>query len=444
MNSRAHHSNIQPISLDGPSPSYRLVILSVLFILMTHCTRIEELLQFQTPRESYLQAMQNCPLSNNPLFHQWMAEGDSVLGRPLVIKPPFQQKMIYFPDEPVAWAWELDVQAGRRVEFVCMVSDTSQRLFIDLFSDRAGDMQYIATMEDTSLSFEAKEHTTLLLRLQPEILVTGGATLIVKDYPMFGFPVQGARPVDIGSFWGDARDGGLRLHEGVDIFAARGTPVVAVAKGRTRTGEGGLGGKKVWLRTGDFSLYHAHLDSIMVHSGQSVAIGDTLGTVGNTGNARTTPPHLHFGIYRRGAVNPLPFIEAARTESPPVMADIDHTNRWGRIIATANIRPDPSTYRPPLMTLSSNNVLAIRGITNGWYEVLLPDQDRGFIHHNLVSAELTALSEIELSGTDSLIYPVNSDRLIIPVKDSWELKNYGKYGDVTLSWFRGHWVGIGK
>src|SRR5690606_27574329 len=88
--------------------------------------------------------------------------------------------------------------------------------------------------------------------------------------------------------------------------------VVAVTDGTVSfTGERGLGGKQVWLRAGLFgnSIYYAHLDSVAVTSGIRVKTGDTLGFVGNTGNARTTPPHLHFGIYKsRGAVNPLPFV----------------------------------------------------------------------------------------------------------------------------------------
>ncbi|RYY98431.1 MAG: M23 family metallopeptidase, partial [Chitinophagaceae bacterium] len=57
-------------------------------------------------------------------------------------------------------------------------------------------------------------------------------------------------------------------------------------------------------------LYYAHLDEQRVRPGQHVAAGDILGLVGNTGNARHTPAHLHFGIYTAGgAVDPFPFID---------------------------------------------------------------------------------------------------------------------------------------
>ena len=442
---RTNILNIKRRTLWYKSLLCRLLLCSIFLALITRCTRIEELLQFQTPRESYILAMQKSPLAENPIFQLWETEGDSALYNALEIMPPFQHKVIYFPDAPMAWAWKLEVQTGRKVEFLCMVPDTSQRIFVDLFSERGGEVVHLETMSDTSLIYEAKENMTLLLRLQPEILIGGQATVIVKDYPIFGFPVKDASQRDIGSFWGDARDGGVRLHEGVDVFAARGTPVVAVADGRvSRTGDGGLGGKKVWLRTRNWSIYHAHLDSIMVHSGQSVEAGDTLGTVGNTGNARTTPPHLHFGIYRRGAVNPMPFIERARTEPPPLMGDINQSYRWGRILHTANIRADPSTNQPPLATLRSNDVLPFCGITNGWYEVELPGRIRGFVHHNLMTSEITPLSDIEFSPTDSLIYPAGSAWPVTPVEESWKLENYGSFGEMTLSRFQGHWVGVRK
>src|SRR5690606_2218594 len=133
-------------------------------------------------------------------------------------------------------------------------------------------------------------------------------------------PVAASARQHIGSFFGDARDGGGRQHEGIDIFAARHTPVVAAADGVVgRVGNNRLGGKVVWLRPKNrpVNLYYAHLDSQLVTFGQVVNEGDTLGLMGNTGNARTTPPHLHFGVYGpAGAVDPLPFIRSKKMIAP--------------------------------------------------------------------------------------------------------------------------------
>jgi murein DD-endopeptidase MepM/ murein hydrolase activator NlpD len=126
------------------------------------------------------------------------------------------------------------------------------------------------------------------------------------------FPVAGKKS-NIGSFWGDVRDGGRRKHKGIDIFAKKGTPVVAISDGIiVSKGSTPRGGKILWLRSfsNPWLVYYAHLDQHKVKQGQVVKKGQVLGTVGNTGNARYTPAHLHFGIYSwAGAVNPLPYVK---------------------------------------------------------------------------------------------------------------------------------------
>jgi len=126
------------------------------------------------------------------------------------------------------------------------------------------------------------------------------------------FPVAGIKS-NIGSLWGARRDGGRRKHQGIDIFARKGTPVVAICDGViTLKDHTPIGGKTLWLDSEDhtWTAYYAHLDKQYVKEGQFVRKGQVIGTVGNTGNARTTPSHLHFGIYtNRGPVNPLPYVK---------------------------------------------------------------------------------------------------------------------------------------
>lgn len=137
-------------------------------------------------------------------------------------------------------------------------------------------------------------------------------------------PVEGVHPAELVSTWHAPRPGG-RQHQGVDIFAARGTAVRASTAGRVmRVGVDSLGGNVVWvLGPGPALYYYAHLDSWApgLSVGQRVAAGEALGTVGNTGNARTTPPHLHFGIYRLGwsgarAVDPVGLLKERAPGSP--------------------------------------------------------------------------------------------------------------------------------
>jgi murein DD-endopeptidase MepM/ murein hydrolase activator NlpD len=120
-------------------------------------------------------------------------------------------------------------------------------------------------------------------------------------------PVSGVRPQGLRDTWHGPRSGG-RKHEGIDIFAKRGTEVRSATEGIVlRVGDNRLGGLVVWvLGPGAQRHYYAHLDRFAdVSTGMRVAAGTVLGYVGDTGNAAGTPPHLHYGVYEPGgAINP--------------------------------------------------------------------------------------------------------------------------------------------
>jgi murein DD-endopeptidase MepM/ murein hydrolase activator NlpD len=116
------------------------------------------------------------------------------------------------------------------------------------------------------------------------------------------FPVQGK--ASFSNDWGGSRSraatGGTGRHQGTDIFAPMGTPVVAVASGIiTKLGPSRIGGNRVWIN-GQF--YYAHLKGFAkgLKVGARVSAGQVIGYVGNTGDAKGTPPHLHFGYDPRG------------------------------------------------------------------------------------------------------------------------------------------------
>jgi murein DD-endopeptidase MepM/ murein hydrolase activator NlpD len=107
-------------------------------------------------------------------------------------------------------------------------------------------------------------------------------------------------------------------HLGVDIFAPRGQPVVAPVSGEVvNVGYTETGGNRVTIRRGDTYFYLCHLDTIPpnIRPGMQISAGTQIGTVGNTGNARGTSPHLHFSIYKNGdyrnTVNPFQYLMAA-------------------------------------------------------------------------------------------------------------------------------------
>ncbi|WP_420597549.1 M23 family metallopeptidase [Deinococcus sp.] len=122
-------------------------------------------------------------------------------------------------------------------------------------------------------------------------------------------PLPGVRFADT---WGAARSQG-RSHEGVDIFAPRDTKVLSTTDGMVlNIGPNGLGGRTVMiLGPGGARHYYAHLNRYPdLTRGAWVKAGDVVGYVGDSGNAKGTPTHLHYGIYQSGgAVNPYPLLK---------------------------------------------------------------------------------------------------------------------------------------
>ncbi len=117
--------------------------------------------------------------------------------------------------------------------------------------------------------------------------------------------------------WGDRRSGGRR-HEGVDMAAERGTPVLAVRAGDAEFKRSNLGGNAIWLVTPSGQrFYYAHLDAFE-GSSRRVSASEVIGYVGSTGNAGGN--HLHFET-RTGdeATNPYPLVQQA-CASPAVVA----------------------------------------------------------------------------------------------------------------------------
>jgi murein DD-endopeptidase MepM/ murein hydrolase activator NlpD len=134
-------------------------------------------------------------------------------------------------------------------------------------------------------------------------------------------PVKDVSTKQVANTWHAPRDGD-RLHEGQDIFAPQGTPVLSATEGYVvNIGENTLGGQTVSvIGAGGRVYYYAHLDAYAPHlaEGDFVTTQTVLGYIGNTGNAAGTPPHLHFGVYQSGgALNPLPLLSDRHQENKP-------------------------------------------------------------------------------------------------------------------------------
>jgi peptidoglycan LD-endopeptidase LytH len=208
------------------------------------------------------------------------------------------------------------------------------------------------------------------------------------------FPVEGLTARAVQSGFGAERDAGRREHEGIDIFAARNTPALAVVDGTARSGTNPLGGNVVWLRDRGrgLSFYYAHLTRAAFEGTASVSAGDVVGYIGNTGNARTTSPHLHFGIYQRGAIDPLPFLRA----DDPVPAPIADSGEWAsapvRVTAArSSLRAGTTREAPLVAQLSRGTIAQVAGVTDTHVRVRLPDRSAGYLDQSAVTAARSPL-----------------------------------------------------
>jgi murein DD-endopeptidase MepM/ murein hydrolase activator NlpD len=127
------------------------------------------------------------------------------------------------------------------------------------------------------------------------------------------FPVAGTASWS-DDWWFPRFGPGWRLHQGLDIFAPRGTPVRAPVDGRVRVSNHGLGGLAVYVQQPDRTYwYMAHLSGLGpgIVEGVTVKTGQVVGFVGNSGNAAGGPTHLHFEVHPAGgpAVPPKPVVD---------------------------------------------------------------------------------------------------------------------------------------
>jgi murein DD-endopeptidase MepM/ murein hydrolase activator NlpD len=290
-------------------------------LLAASCGPARSVFHKDTAREAYERQLDKTDLDETPEGLAWKKAALSALQHPHSIGLPYRQTGVFRTDKPRALALRFSARQGQRLHFRLSGTDAAALLYAELFREENGSASLVLPADPaaTELSYDVPAAGSYLLRLQPQLGQGGQYDLALGSGPSLRFPVGGGK-AKAGSFWGADRDGGARRHEGVDIFAAKRTPAVAAAEGTiTEVREGGLGGKYIFLRPDgkEYSLYYAHLDEQLVQPGQHVRAGETIGLVGNTGNARTTPPHLHFGIYTwGGAVDPYPFIDPSVKNAP--------------------------------------------------------------------------------------------------------------------------------
>ena len=209
---------------------------------------------------------------------------------------------------------------------------------VEFAFDRENGLLRRPSLRQVAISVALGE-AALLLGLAVYLAVTGRALVIafppresvgrVEPSPRLVIPVAGVRAAELRDSYGAARSGG-RAHKGVDIFAARGTPVLAAAAGIVvKRDSGGAGGIAVYERDldGRTIYYSAHLNGYRagLREGDLVRQGDVIGYVGQTGNVSGSP-HLHFAVFtvddpnrwwRGRDLNPYPLLRGAGDAPPP-------------------------------------------------------------------------------------------------------------------------------
>ena len=268
------------------------------------------------PYSRYVASLRDAGLDRTPLGAAWIAAGVRALETPRAIAIPHRATERFLPDSPSALAYRVELRRGQIYRLALDPGEGSfVNVFVDVFRISDGEPRWVASIGPPSrqLAFEPGEDETYLVRIQPQLFTLGHISIAHARRAALLFPIPGGGRRNIQSFFGASRSGGRREHQGIDIFAPRGTPAVAAADGLiSSTSPNALGGNVVWLwdPARGHTLYYAHLDRRAVNRGQWVRKGEVIGFVGNTGNARTTAPHLHFGIYRRGqgAIDPLSYV----------------------------------------------------------------------------------------------------------------------------------------
>ena len=350
----------------------------------------------ETPHERYHEALERAGLAESELARSWVRAAREALEAPVAAVLPKVEEGRFGPEEPLALGYRFELRRGQRLEASFEAIDRwdpdEPQVFMEIFRvrgdpDEEDPRLLTLTWSEPServLVHEARATGTYILRVQPELLSGGAYRVSLRTGPGLAFPVEGRDTGAIRSTFGAPRDGGRREHHGVDIFAPRGTPVLSAGEGRvSRVSETSVGGRVVWVRDEErgMSVYYAHLDTQLVERGARVQAGDTLGTVGNTGNARTTPPHLHFGLYVRGEgpVDPWFWLHDPGGSPAPLRVE-RNAFREVRHLAEASgaIRIGPSDRSPALERVEVREPVRIVGGTGTYYRVRLADGRQGY------------------------------------------------------------------
>jgi len=411
---------------------YTLSLCFIFSLLMACKSGPFNLIKPASPHEQYERKLINSGLNQTTMGIAWINNGQQSFQKALDIKLPYQEKGYFSAEKVEVATFRFKMTKGQKLQVQLTKKPTSGfMIYMDVWQYKENSSFKLLAAADTlnhSIQFDADQTGDYVIRLQPELLGSGSYTLAINTGPSLGYPLKAANRNQIQSLYGVGRDDNTRKHEGIDIFAPYRTPVLAVAPGTvTRVNTNNLGGKVVWFRPEgkNYTLYYAHLDEQTATEGQIVMPGDTLGRMGNTGNARTTPPHLHFGIYTSdGAVDPFPFINPLIPELPKINADITRLNTTMRTVGSSSITGQ---------VLKAGTIIRIGGATENNYRVELPDGQTGYLSSKSLIATSKPLTRYKIK-TAQPVYdrPDSLAAVKLDLQAGETIEVLGYYGDYQL------------
>ena len=410
-----------------------LILLSI--FLFSCKTGTVNLFKPASPHEQYERKLTSTGFDKTAAGRAWIVAAQSSLQKPLQIKLPFKDRGYFSAEAVPAVAYTFAATKGQKISISMSQKPAENfRIYVDLLSfenQKMKSLAFIDTVKNT-VEYEISNTGDYMIRLQPELLTSGEYTLEINYGPSLAYPIKTTSRNNIQSFFGDGRDANTRKHEGIDMFAPRLTPVIAAAEGTvTRVNENNLGGKVVWMRPNgkDYTLYYAHLDKQIAVEGQQVAIGDTLGLMGNTGNAKTTAPHLHFGIYASGgAVDPFPYVNPVIKPLPVVTASATNFNATMRTNRSTPIYAMAEAGGVTIANLPPNAIVKVNSANRDWYRVVLPDGTEGFLQSNRLVKTAKAITAIKITAQQQMVLDqpdtTAAVKRVVPVNSTAEVLGY--------------------
>lgn len=366
----------------------------------------------------------------------WREAAEAALERPTPVELPHAEWGGFRGQEPDARGIAFSADAAQILEIKLARPQAEQApqgaaaaidVEVFLVDERGAEPRDVRLAQlpagESSLRFRLPQRATYVVRLRPPPVTDATYYVQLELGAALPFPVRG---YEVKSFFGAPRDHGKRHHEGIDIYAPRRTPVLAVADGQATYRENRLGGHTVWLATATgVSYYYAHLERVAVGSGQPVRTGDVLGYVGDSGNAAEVGPHLHFGIYRwgKGAVDPLPMLEAREFGAGGAGRSVADAPLEAGKLAAAGCSGRPATTLTPFKRCTAAELLKQRpySVSDGTCPEIAPPCLR--MADTVERAPVAAGGNLELELAGTRPYAVELAAAVLEVKSDLERRS---------------------